>query len=418
MRGFSKIIAVSIVLVFLFGTNVYASHTATSTNFEYSRMKKYFNEIQEALRSNPDLTKFDGNSIEISENRTLILDGDDTGYNIDYYQPQDWKFWTVEDGSYQSNLGDSTLRLYVLGEEKEVISLDFASDDFESTVQVLYMIDEKFLLRSGAKIGVYDLNNKSFSVITEEAVSFKEPVGDELYFTNFDHEEFVCKWTETSDVAKTNQKVVYYWEDSFELDKAEGAQEYFKKIQLSFRDGEKKYRYLLDYDNALNINGHRYGNIHLPCATQSTNYTISICSRIFDYAWLIDDNRFKQYQYGKVIQEISFPENGNWKILDYSTDSNDFLLLNTSTKNVYHLNSNNTFIKLASDVQDYYARGYSIFYWTDSNGNLYKSTWKTNTSNLIAENIVGLTKNYLGFIVKPEDNRATDVYDGLPIFTE
>ena len=418
MKKFSTMIVLSLILALMVGMNANAEHTLTAKQFEYTKMNEYFCEIQEALRSNPNLTTFDGNSIGISENRTLILNGDDTCYNIDYYQPQDWDFfWTVKDyGSYLSRSG--SLILYVFGEEKKVISLDFASDDFESSVRVLNMIDKKFLLRSGAKISVYDVDKNSYYVITEEAVSFKYPVEDVLYFTNFDHKEFVCRWAETSDATKTGQTVIYYWYDSFELDKAEGAQEYFKKIQLSFRDGETKYSYLLDYDNALKINGHRYGNIHLPCATESTNYTISICSWVFDYAWLIEDNSFRQYKYGQVLKDIPLPEKGNWKIVNYSVWTDDFLLLNTTTKKAYHLDPNNKFTLLASDVQDYYGHPQYHFYWTNSNGDLYKSDWEENESNLIASNIVGISKDQFGFIVKPGDSRVTDFYDGLPVFTD
>lgn len=498
---------------------------------DWTREYSYFYYVQEALRKNPGLKELDGHTIEISEERTLILDGIDTETNIDY--DDDWCWDTcvpTENGSYFGRIIGN--RIYVVPDwyNGETVSYDshytdrngvttevtyqiplilkderndddyqydylgliedengeFIKDEngetvpyyapytterfmlislyyYGEVVESYFLIDfddnmtyydvypvaienNRLLVNCGTLWGVCDLESKSFEIITHDALDYQYPIGDKLIYTDWNHDEHSCDWSKNSKSVKTGNKVIYYFNTDFELVKKDDYQEIFTEIQESIRTGESSVDdYDINYSDILTVDGVSLGNIHLPYATER-NYNI-MYSNAYS-CWLIEDGVMTMYRYGEEVQRYILPEVENpnqWRIIEsylrYHMDANEaFVKYIIDTNNngritaeelenaivnmnvllfnngdVYMLNQNGVFIKIATGVVDY-CEAYGEFYWMDKNFNAYENSWLDYSGNiLIGKNVVGISKytdERAGFLVSPTDSRANSCMDG------
>lgn len=68
----------------------------------YYDIEKYFSDIQQTLRENPKEATIEGFPLRISQQRTIVVDGEDLMYNVDYDEPAKASTGTVADGTWIS----------------------------------------------------------------------------------------------------------------------------------------------------------------------------------------------------------------------------------------------------------------------------------------------------------------------------
>lgn len=164
---------------------------------DWTNYDSCFYYVQQAIRQDPYLKELDGHSIEISEERTLILDGVDTEFNIDYERSSLVNYIPVEQGSYIGGIWDDTIKssmvviLYKYGEVVERYPIEIDNRNYEYVYPVA-IENNRLLVHSGALWGVLDLESKSFDTITYSALDYQYPIGEELIYTNWNHDERSC----------------------------------------------------------------------------------------------------------------------------------------------------------------------------------------------------------------------------------
>lgn len=342
---------------------------------------------------------------------------------------------------------------------EEVIESFYLDIEIPETyyMHVMARNNEKALIwNGGSYIFTYNFKNEKCSLITDSALDFKSPVGDELYFTDWDHTEYVCKWLESNEVVETGQKVVTYFYNQCEVKPIddETRQTNFLAIQQAAKDGyldkayikSKGYEIYDDYLYDFGIEKGFSGSIHLPYASDETGYAVY---GEFMSCWKIDRNQLYLYRYGDRVRQYVLDE-GNWCIIDSTLgvtkkllngDANDqvsaeelnqqivtadVLLLNTSENCLYHLSDIEGDIDIrliAENVCDCYAsyEDSGIAYWLDDNNCAYEVLWIIDEDSvLIGEDAVGIAKIHgeqAGFIVKPGDPRCNATRNGVMLCT-
>lgn len=322
-------------------------------------------------------------------------------------------------------------------------------------MQVMARNDQKVLIwNGGSYLFTYNFESEKCSLITDSALDFKNPVEGELYFTDWDHTEYVCNWSESNEVVKTGKEVVtYFYECDLNPVEDEVMQKNFSAIQKALKNGNidreylesKGYEIYNDYLYDLRNEKGLSVNIHLPYASDETGYAVY---GEFMSCWEIDRNQLYLYRYGDCVRQYVLDE-GNWCIIDstlgvtkklFNGDADDqvsaeelnrqiatvdVLLLNTSEKCLYHLSDiegNTDLTLVAENVVDCYAYEDSgIAYWLDDNNCAYEIFWVINEDSiLIGENAIGIAKvkgEQAGFIVKPGDTRCNATRNGVMLCT-
>lgn len=317
--------------------------------------------------------------------------------------------------------------------------------------------NEKSVLiwNNGSYLFTYNFESEKCSLITDSALDFFSPVGDELYFTDWNHTEYVCNWAESNKSTETGREVVtYYYQCELSPIEDEVRQANFSAIQQAAKEGtldkdyikSKGYEIYNDYLYDFGIEEGFSGSIHLPYATEGGSYILED----FGTCWMVDRNQLYLYRYGERVRQYVLDE-GNWCIIDstlelpkkfwnYDESSNqisaeelnklivkaDVLLLNTSENCLYHLSDiegNIDLTLIAAEVYDSYAsyENAGIVYYLDSNNCAYEVFWVIDEAGiLIGENAVGIAKirgEQAGFIVKPEDPRCNAKMNGVSLCT-
>lgn len=396
--------------------------------------------------------------VTIDKTYTNVAFLDPNGENTYAY---DTTYWTNEfEINGERPFGQlifKTEKLYFLehhqGEEIQRFFLDINIPKDCYYLTLLGRTEKTALISSGSYIFTYDFESKECNLITDSALDYNYPVQDTLYFTDWDHCEYQCNWTESNNVVKTGNSVIRYLIYRG-ITKRDDFQEEFLKLQEKAKT-EKVSEYDISdkYDiwsgSIYSIPNDEYmGNIHLPYATEKSS---QIWYPDYYSCWLIEDNSITRYRYGDVARTHELPD-GEWYIiesysslkrrddtlfveydldvdndgiisaaeLDERTLSMDTLLIDMSTHTVYHLDSDGNLTAVAKDVQDF-RQAYGEFYWMDGNFNAYELSWtKKDESVLIGENVVGIsyyTDERAGFIVKPGDPRCNWISEGFSLCT-
>ncbi len=342
------------------------------------------------------------------------------------------------------------------GEEVESFYLDINIPE-TYYMHVMARNDQKVLIwNGGSYLFTYNFESEKCSLITDSALDFNSPVGDELYFTDWEHTEYVCNWLEDNGVVETGKKVVTYFYNQCEVKPIddETRQTNFLAIQQAAKDGyldkaymkSKGYEIYDDYLYDFGVEKGFSGSIHLPYASDETGYAVY---GEFMSCWEIDRNQLYLYRYGDRVRQYVLDE-GNWCIIDstlgvtkklFNGDVDDqvsaeelnqqiatvdVLLLNTSEKCLYHLSDIEGYIDIrliAENVCDCYAsyEDSGIAHWLDDNNCAYEVFWVIDEpSILIGENAVGIAKvkgEQAGFIVKPGDPRCNATRNGINLCT-
>lgn len=295
---------------------------------------------------------------------------------------------------------------------------------------VLSTNSEKALISAGSYLLVYTFGSKKCELITKDAFDYKyvSDDGDGLiFYTDWDHNEYVCSWSKSAESGKTGKTVLNYYEPNFELTEdptfKNAFESDFSTMQNALREGTAKedsfshmysiYSFGSIYDTA----GYYLSNIHLPKPYDYNTYAM-----YFDYGacWLTEGNTINRYCYGKV--DLSYDlDDGLWSIIVAETDPVQILLYNAKDQCVYLFDGvTKKLEKLATDVVDF-REAYGELYWMDSLNNAYELTWeKSSTSVLIGTEVVGISRHTderAGFVVKPGDPRCNAVSDGFSLCT-
>lgn len=486
-KRFALLIAICMMASTIFSHEVYAS------DVDYETRECIIKELQ----ADPTLTSIYGHTVKISENRTLVVDGEDTERNVDSCDSyRHWYTLPTEDGTFfgssfnnhiyyvpswytgpttyyeteyvnkdgyqnvsyevplvssweevkeyhEEHSEDSWKSIYLSNVDGEEIKcyapchtefvFGFSFKRFGETVERVYDLgiensknyeeihflayDNNRLLITleDALFGVYDFGTNEFEIITDSAIDYYL-VGNELLFTDYNHNEHSCKWVETSTATLTGNQLVHYHNYDLVL-KDEYQQEYFKKVQEEVRSNENaKNNYDIDSYNDLYLDGELIGDINLPSAME---YNADLmCSDGIKGIWLIEDGFLKLYRYGKVICQYQLPgDNPKWSIISgyRDSDTNKIYMLLFNEGVIYILEDGGKLLKVAEDVVDYlmgYAYGNSYLCWMDSNGNGYgcSNIWKYESGEHIhsLNNVVGVAwiGEEPGFILNPTDERG------------
>lgn len=332
--------------------------------------------------------------------------------------------------------------LYFLGVKGEEGRIYLDVKDIPDTyeMEVLACNNETILIRDGSYAFTYSFKSKECRIITDSICSFLSPVEDNLFYTDWEHDEHVVDWrVEGSELKKTGKKVVtYLYEGKLQPIENEQIQKDFQSIQQYVKSGDQnsiaQSGYKLYNDDLYDENFNYLGNIHLPFACNNSGYAVYDSLRS---CFAVNNVNLMLYRYGETVRKYTLKE-GDWRIIDRSIilsesiakEENttitaeklkkliskvDVLLYNKSDSCLYHLSDANgeTAIDLiANDVKDCFAKydGDGFVYWMDSKGNAYELHWKNNgESILIGQNAVGIMKENdgtTGFIVKRGDTRC------------
>lgn len=401
-------------------------------------------------------TSEDGVTVDKTYNDVAFLDHE--GENNYAY---DFTYWTNEfDINGERPFGQLIFKeerlLFLEHYQGEEVQRFFLNIDLPKDFYYLSLIgrtEETALINSGSYIFVYDFESANCKLITDSALDYSYPVQDTLYFTDWEHCEYQCNWNESTDVSKTGNSVIRYW-NYRGITKLNAFQEEFLEIQTAIKTGKAteytvsdKYDILVSSIYAI-PNDEYMGNIHLPYATERSSQLLYPNS----YAcWLVEGNAITLYRCGDVVRTHELPD-GEWYIIEsysslkrkentpwveYDLDVNndgiisaeelnertlsiDTLLMDISTHTVYHLDSNGNLKAVAKDVQDY-CEAYGEFYWMNSKLDAYELSWtEKDESTLIGKDVVGIsyhTDERAGFIVKPGDPRCNWVSDGFSLCT-
>lgn len=401
-------------------------------------------------------TSKDGVTVDKTYDGVALLNPDEEN-NYEY----DFTYWTNQfEVNGERPFGQiiyKTERLLFLehhqGEEIQRFFLDINLPKDFYYMSLIGRNERVALISSGSYIFTYNFESKACELITDSALDYYYPVQDTLYFTDWEHCEYQCNWSESSSVSKTGNSVVRYL-NYRGITKIEDFQEEFLEMQEAVKtgkvsEGSLSDKYQIYSASIYSVSNDDYmGNLHLPYATEKSSQLWKPNSYS---CWLVEGNSITLYRYGDVVRTHELPE-GEWYIiesysslkrkedtvwveddldvnndgiitaeeLDERTLSMDTLLMDISTHTIYHLDSNGNLKAVAEDVQDY-REAYGEFYWMDSKFNAYELSWtKKDESVLIGKDVVGIsyyTDERAGFIVKPGDPRCNWVSDGFSICT-
>lgn len=346
----------------------------------------------------------------------------------------------------QCSLLDGKTTLYPL-------NIDIPMNTFY--VSIIAQDKQSVLMKADSYLFVYRLQTKSCELITKDALDYKSPVKDKLYFVDWSHDEFVCDWSQDSKAIPTNSKVIAYHDDNFDLIVFKDFEHDFFVMQNAFEAGtagETTFSNMYDVYSFGNIyssiDGQYLSNIHLPKPYRYNR------NRIYAQgmgAWQNDPGKVTYYRYGNEVFNFALPD-GNWVTVtsymplrkdpnsnwgDLLVDTNNdglvsaqelkdsvtdlqVLLYNATDHTMHVMNASGNLTKVADDVQDY-CEAYGELYWMDSKYNAYELSWYEDTDNiLIGKDVVGISKHTderAGFVVKPGDLRCNMICGGTSLCT-
>ncbi len=341
---------------------------------------------------------------------------------------------------------------------------DFEEDkDPLAGLMIVGQNKKRLLLFATSRFFSYDIKTRTMAFLGGDVMDFAEDESGEILFCDVDNDEYRIDWQRDHiAIVPTGRKILRYpMGYNTEFVELEGECEEFYKAQEARRKGKSVPRAswatpLEDEPDCFPIrsNGEVYGvSLHLP-TPWAPNDSIFIGNRI---AYVAKTDSLTAYHLGEVAYEYQLPT-GSWTIIyartefrrnenlvqDIDTNKDGFeslseikeaivdariLLFNTENNEVFAVRDGKL-SKIADNIieccltlgaHEDYQNALTDFYWIDPRGKVYVNRWEENNESTLLEGGIGIHHTidgrYVGYVVRPDDQRADIVIGGLHVVT-
>lgn len=328
-------------------------------------------------------------------------------------------------------------------EEAYVFDSESGIEADECTVVAKNEQETLFLLHQHRNFYTFDLSSNELKCIVEGYLDYYyDEDSEKLFYLDIEYREHEFDWQNSDSAVETgNMHTAYIRGEYFPVEN-DNFSDTFTAIQDAVKSGEDpksiKGVEIMENGDIYDLNGKYLANIHFPAAYRFAP-NLQFDERGMEI--LMNGNMVQYYRYGELIQEFELPQDGMWKIIQsevtYNVDPDELfskdvelgelesaiaetkiLAYNIFDQSVWKVDSTgaNQVIQNCVDYQE--VNG--VLYYIDFSYNSYTLNWlDSNESTEILSGVVAVAHypdERVGFIIRPDDSRATAKEDGMYIY--
>lgn len=316
-------------------------------------------------------------------------------------------------------------------------------DPSQCTVVAVNDGEYRFLFHQNRSFYIFDIMFPEPKCIVEGYLDYYyDEEFEELFYLDMEYREYELDWQNSDSPVETGNMLTAYIRGEYYPVENGNFSDTFTAIQDAVKYGEDpksiKGVEIMENGDIFDLNGKYLANIHFPAAYRFAP-NLQFDERGMEI--LMNGNSVQYYRYGQLIQEFELPQDGIWKIIQsevtYNVDPDEFfskdvtlgelksaivetkiLAYNISDQSVWKVDSTgaNQVIQNCVDYQE--VNG--VLYYIDSSYNSYTLNWlDSNESTEILPGVVAVAHypdERVGFIIRPDDPRATAKEDGMYLY--